>query len=248
MAERYRIGRISDYFTRFLGNLVGFVCIGCDRVHSEPWPWCCACAEALPWVKKGSSCVRCGGVRKGGREEEEVCEQCLVNPPLFSAARAAFWYAPPVDRWVQRLKFGRELSYGTALGLAIGKHIEPYGELVVPVPLSASRLRMRGFNQAAVIAAAAAEWWRLPVKERVLQRVRATEMQAQLDQKAREANVAGAFVISTPAAVRGKRVILVDDVLTTGATVRAAASVLLEGGARGVEVVVAARARGAPRG
>jgi len=112
---------------------------------------------------------------------------------------------------------------------------------IVPVPLHPARLAERGFNQAELLAAPCASHWGLPLLTRTLVRARATRPQTELDGAARRDNVAGAFRVSRPADVAGRRLLLVDDVLTTGATVAAAARVLRQHGAREVGVLVLAR-------
>jgi ComF family protein len=112
---------------------------------------------------------------------------------------------------------------------------------VVPVPLHPARLAERGFNQAELLAAPCAAAWGRPLLPQALGRVRPTQPQTELDADARRRNVAGAFAVRRPAEVAGRRLLLVDDVLTTGATVRAAARALREGGAAAIGVLVLAR-------
>jgi ComF family protein len=111
----------------------------------------------------------------------------------------------------------------------------------VPVPLHPARLAERGFNQAEILAAPCAAAWGRPLLTGALVRTRATQPQTDLDAAARRANVAGAFAVRRPAAVASRRLLLVDDVLTTGATAWAAARALRAGGAASVAVLVLAR-------
>jgi ComF family protein len=126
----------------------------------------------------------------------------------------------------------------------------PAEMLVVPIPLHKSKYAQRGFNQARSLAVHALQHlrrshptWRLTLASSTLMRLRATESQAGLTSHMRRLNVRGAFVVSDPAAVAGKHVLLVDDILTTGATVRAAARALLQAGTESVWVATLARAR-----
>ena len=114
-------------------------------------------------------------------------------------------------------------------------------DAVVPVPLHPARLAERGFNQAEVLAAPCARAWARPLVTGALVRTRPTRPQTELDAAERGANVAGAFAVRRPAALAGLRVLLIDDVLTTGATARAAAPALREVGAAAVGVLVVAR-------
>lgn len=238
---------IGRYFTRIFRKWMGSVCIGCERVHTEETPWCARCAAALPWVDPAEACLRCAVPLADSDPEGGVCARCLADPPPFGRAAAVLWYAPPVDLWVQRLKFSGELMYAAALGWTIAERIAPLGEAVIPVPLSARRQRERGFNQALEIARPVATAWRVPLLATALVRAKSTAMQARLSAAARQRNVAHAFRVVDRQAVAGKRLVLLDDVMTTGATLAAASEALLAAGAAAVAVVAAARAAAVPR-
>jgi ComF family protein len=183
----------------------------------------------------------------------EICPACRVDPPEFDRARGAGLYAGPLRRALHALKFRGRRSLGRPLADLICEQCLPVlragGEVLVPVPLARARLRERGFNQAEVIAERLGATLDLPVRHRWLARVRDTAPQTDLAAAARIANVDGAFVARR--AVAGRHVILVDDVLTTGATSRACARALRAAGASRVDVVTAARvapmSAGAPR-
>ncbi|WP_459826556.1 ComF family protein [Hydrogenophilus islandicus] len=202
--------------------------------------------EVLPWWSRSRACLRCGEPVATDDRDGAVCAECLNNPPPFLSTQAAFWYAPPVEEWVKALKFHRALAYGAALAQAIAENAEPRGELLIPVPLSAERQRSRGFNQAAEIARVVAHAWKIPWNGHVLLRPKKTAMQATLGSKERWANVAYAFRVVEPRSVRGRTVVVVDDVMTTGATLRAATEAVLAAGAREVHLIVAARAAAVP--
>jgi ComF family protein len=140
---------------------------------------------------------------------------------------------------VHRLKFAGAWDLALPLGERLAQEPLPPLDLLVPVPLHADRLRERGYNQAALIAMSLGQHRRLPWRG-ALHRVRATRPQLTLDRVGRQANVAGAF--AADGLVRGRRIGLIDDVFTTGATAQAAASALLEAGAAGIQVIVVARA------
>jgi ComF family protein len=185
--------------------------------------FCTPCRRELPRASPG--CVRC-------------CEA----PPPWSRACIPYAYAWPLDRLVIGMKFGRRLSWARALGLLLADHL-PGGcaELVLPVPLHPARLASRGFNQAQEIAAAVAQRHALPLLTHGARRLRATPAQSSLSAAARAENLDGAFSVSTRH-VTGRGVLLVDDVVTTGATAAAMARAILQAGAREVSLAAVARA------
>jgi ComF family protein len=183
---------------------------------------------------------RCAGCGESGRA---LCEDCVTAiesqpAPLLGGARAAFAYETEVRRILHRGKFRDCRTALRALAWMGAARLEaPDGAVVTPVPLSARRAAERGYNQAQVVARAAAEFHRLPLSP-LLERRRDTAPQSRLDRSARQANVSGAFAAFP--ATRGATVWLIDDVLTTGATSRAAKEVLLGAGAARVEIAVLA--------
>ncbi len=174
-----------------------------------------------------------------------VCGDCFVSPPPLRHVVAAFRYAFPVDRMVQALKYGGQLAVASCLGDALAYAVlqqrmpdVAVPDIVIAMPLAVARQRRRGFNQAGEIARRAARALDLRC-ESGLRRVRDTPPQASLPWAARARNMRDAF-----AATRrfdGKRVALVDDVMTTGATLHAAARVLRQAGAASVDAWVVAR-------
>jgi ComF family protein len=179
--------------------------------------------------------------------DRAICGECVRAPPPFAETIAALAYAFPVDRLIQRIKYGGNLALvdwaGAALAAAVSAklaHRDPRGrpERIVALPLSASRQRERGFNQAAEIAACVALATALPVFA-PLERIRTGPPQAALPWTARRRNVRGAFAVRRD--VSGARIALVDDVMTTGATLAEASRVLAAAGAHRVECWVVAR-------
>jgi len=153
-----------------------------------------------------------------------------------------------MDFLIRRLKFNGRLSHARLLGkLLIDTLIErgdPWPDCIVPVPLHPLRLRERGFNQSLELARAAARRLHIPLQAEGLRRVRYTTPQTGLDARARQTNPLGAFIMEQP--LRGSRVALVDDVMTTASTVSECARILRGGGAADIEVWVVARAGGEP--
>jgi len=166
------------------------------------------------------------------------CGKCLARPPPWDRACAAFAYAFPLDRLLVAMKYRGVFAYADFLADALSQSISHAPDIVVPLPLAPARQRERGFNQAAEIARRVASHLRVPLVA-ALARVRDTPAQAALPWRERGRNVRGAFA-ALPA-IQGKGVAIVDDVLTTGATLRAAARAAAAGGACSIDVWVVAR-------
>jgi len=181
-----------------------------------------------------------------------MCGECLRSPPPFDAAFAPFEYAHPFDLLLTRLKFGRSLAAGRVLTeLWIGEicnalengYISALPEAMLPVPLHIERLRERGYNQALELARPLAAAFGLDLATDLLRRERATSAQTDLDAATRRRSLRGAFAIA-PSATRKvpQHVALIDDVMTTGATLRECARVLKRAGVGRVDVWAIARA------
>jgi len=205
---------------------------------------CEACAFALPRIH--AACPSCALPSPEGR----LCGACLAHPPPWSRAIAALVYGFPVDRLLVELKYGGRLALaewaGAALAASVGRSLgarDPadHPDCLVPLPLSQARQRERGFNQAGEIAARVAAAIDLPLAT-PLRRTRHAVPQTALAWKERAQNVRGAFAVH--GAVHGARIALVDDVLTTGATLAEATRVLRRAGAADVECWVVARTLG----
>jgi ComF family protein len=220
--------------------------LGLDRRTSV----CDPCLHAMPAIEP-PWCDRCG-VPVGPAAPTVCCSSCLHHPPRFTSARAAALYRParpglnppaPLAVAVQRLKYARRKALADALGHLLAERY-PFAPaaLLVPVPLHVTRLRERGFNQAALLARRLGAARGLHVAVRALVRTRATQAQPGLTAAARRANLAGAFALRPGADVAGREIVLVDDVLTTGATADACAAALSAAGAARVDVYTAGRA------
>ena len=185
-----------------------------------------------------------------------VCRACRLAAPPFVRAVAYGTYDGRLRELVHALKYDRLLPAAQELGRRLAHAMgqlsaeAPQELLVVPVPLHRTKHALRGFNQAQLLATEAVRAlrlthpdWRLTLAPHVLVRVRATDSQAGLTPRQRRLNLRRGFAVTDPALVAGKDILLVDDILTTGATARAASSALLDAGAASVWVATLARAR-----
>ena len=218
-------------------------CLACGGRGTGGRDLCAACHAGLPWLR--TACPRCAlPVPAPGA----VCGECLrarldsSRPPL-DAIHAAFLYARPLDRLLPRFKFHHDLAAGALLSALMVQALRrdppaDWPDALVPVPLHRGRLRARGYDQALELARPLARGCGVPLQAGVLRRRRATAAQSELDAAARRRNLRAAFAVhgAVPA-----HVALVDDVMTTGATLEAAARALRKAGAERVEAWVCAR-------
>jgi ComF family protein len=167
----------------------------------------------------------------------------LANPPKLDRIRAAVAYDELPRSIALRLKYGRKVGLARTMApyLAPLKGALEDSALLVPVPLHRWRLWSRGFNQSVLIARAIAEDWGLPLKSRMLQRIRSTRPLKGLTHRQRRNAVGGAFRVSAANDLKGRTVVLIDDVLTTGSTAEACAKALRRAGASRVELICWAR-------
>lgn len=191
-------------------------------------------------------CTICGVPFPAPAGIDHSCGPCLTSPPPFAAARAAFLYEGAIRDLIHRFKYDGAVQVRRPLALLMADRLAPLAaekapDLLVPVPLHVRRLRQRGFNQAVLLGELLSREWQIPLGRRALQRVRWTEPQVNLAAKERLANVRGAFAVADPAQIRGARILLVDDVLTTGSTLAECSKVLLRAGAAEVCAVTIAR-------
>lgn len=232
--------------------LVGIVyppsCIACQAATGQAQALCPSCWAGLAFIER-PYCERLGTPFAVDLGAGLVSPAAIADPPVFARARAVCRFDGTARELVHRLKYGdrQELALSLATMMAqAGRELLPDAGVVVPVPLHRSRLWTRRFNQAAALAGIIARKGKLPFAPEALSRVKRTRQQVGLTRAQRAENLQGAFGV-LPAQrpqVDGRRVLLVDDVLTTGATVNAAARALLRAGAVEVDVLTFARVVG----
>ena len=220
-------------------------CPGCGEIVGEPHRFCLDCWRLLTFLGE-PCCARCAlPFDFGGPDGGAECGRCLADPPPFDRARAAVAYGEVSREVTLRLKYNGRPGLAETLARFMLRHIEAgEGEaLLVPVPLHRWRIWKRGYNQAALIASALARHSGLPCELDLLRRIRSTPPLRGLGRPERAQAVRGAFGLAEGAKerLRGRRVVLVDDVFTSGATASACAKVLKRGGAARVELLCWAR-------
>ena len=229
----FRSTPLRSVFARLLSQ----DCVLCGtRSHAS---LCKDCYRDLPF-RQVPGCPRCNaeGIKN------QLCGACLSDPPHFDETRCAFRYAYPLDRLVQVYKFKAKLGLLPLFSNALAEAVRAGGsappDLVIPLPLAPKRLAQRGFNQAALLGEHVSQMLATRFEVRGMLRVRETPPQTGLSRQARLKNVRGAFECIQR--LDGKRVAVVDDVMTTGATLSEAAKALKKAGAAHVSAWVIARA------
>ena len=208
---------------------------------------CTGCRELMPPIV-APLCSVCG-VPFAGAGTDHVCGSCSISPPRFDAARAALAYEGASRDLIHAFKYRNKTHLRRPLALLTLESLSEFmqsrrPDLVVPVPLHRKKLSSRGFNQAVLLGEILSQRLQIPLDRRNLRRIRWTEPQVNLAAGDRRENVKGAFAVRDSALVTGRRMLLVDDVLTTGSTAEECARVLKASGAADVTVITVARALG----
>jgi ComF family protein len=240
------LGRLGSVAGR---GLVGLVypptCIACGAATGTPHTLCGRCWAGMRFIER-PFCDRLGTPFAVDLGIPLVSPAAMADPPVFERARAVARYDETARLVVHRLEYSDRLDLARALGRMMaraGHELAADCDVIIPVPLYRWRLWSRRFNQAMALAGVVAEAHQKPCSPAVLARVKSTRPQVGLSRAQRGDNLQGAFRVPVEQRpmLKGKRVLLVDDVLTTGATANAASRALLRGGARAVDVLAFAR-------
>ena len=221
-------------------------CVGCGGSSPETFRYICWDCWSDASLVEPPFCSLCGDPVAGAVEHGFVCYSCSAQRPAFDAARSAARYDGVVGESLRMLKYEKALWIAPDMAELLHRCLEAeypgqWFDFIVPVPLHHVRRRGRGYNQSAVLARELSRRIGRPVQPGMLRRIRPTATQTNLTAADRQSNVASAFQYRRKEWLAGRRVLLVDDVMTTGATVNACAKALKKGGAESVHVVTVAR-------
>ena len=205
---------------------------------------CAECLKKIPFLVS-PLCTVCGTPFATEAGHDHTCGACLSHSPIH-ICRSATLLGGPAQELIHRFKYGGRVHLCQPLGLLAAGALAPFcaeaaPDVIIPVPLHRKRLRQRGYNQSQLIGKVLEKQWRVPQEVGNLRRLRWTEPQTSLDANHRARNVKGAFGVREPKRLEGKRVLLVDDVLTTGSTMRACVEALREAEVAAIFAVTVAR-------
>ena len=234
---------VSRLATSFIDILLPPRCLACGGAVTAAGTLCAECWRGLTFL--GAPCCACCGMPfEFDLGQSALCGECARRAPAFDRARAALRYDEASKRLILGFKHGDRLHPAPAFGQWLrraGEALTGDADLAVPVPLHWTRLFARRYNQAALLAQALRAAGGPPVAPDLLIRKRRTPPQGKGNREARRRNVAGAFAVKPGAGIEGKRIVLIDDVFTTGSTVEECARVLKRRGAARVDVLTLAR-------
>jgi ComF family protein len=220
-------------------------CLACGEQVADPQALCSSCWSKLDFIT-APLCAACGLPFEHDAGPDALCAGCLARQPRYDRARAVFRYGEESRGMILSFKHADRTDAAIAFAAWMaraGRELLQEADIIAPVPLHYRRLVWRRYNQAALLALRLGKAAGKPVMVDLLQRARATASQAGLGARERKRNLAGAIVANAAKAtsIKGKRVLLIDDVLTTGATVGACARALRKAGAAGVDVLTLSR-------
>jgi ComF family protein len=237
---------LKQIFTNLADIIFPPKCIGCGVVFDgNNSHFCGHCFAKINFIKS-PLCHCCGIPYLGDEESNHLCGNCISTKPHFISARAVGQFDGVLLDAIHQFKYRGNIAIGKALGELMAENeypslnIKEYS-LIIPVPLHLKRLKERGFNQSAILAKTLAKKFRMPLDITSFKRCAYTEPQVRLKKQEREANVKGAFEVTDRRKIAGQKVILVDDVYTTGNTVKECARMLVKNKAEQVAVLTLAR-------
>ena len=241
------IRRILDSLLNLIFPELCFLC-SAPLARQRDCGVCTSCWNKAAALKiKPPRCPSCGLPLHSVEENSNyLCGRCILQMPAYAGARSFGYYTAELSSLIQGMKFsGRRNLAGLLAPLLADTFYDTWGreefDILAPVPLHPARRRDRGYNQSELLACSLARQISLPFKKDALIRTRPTLPQVGLTDTQRLDNVRGAFKCADPRKVSNKRVLLIDDVMTTGATAASAAQALIEGGALRVSVLTVAR-------
>lgn len=218
-------------------------CPVCGKKTAGEHDLCSHCYTKIHFITK-PYCQCCGRPYEFKTFDELICGACLQKRPLFHKARAAFTYDDFSKKLILPFKHGRRTELApflVQLLIRVGNDLIKEADVIIPVPLHRFRLMKRGYNQAALLAGLLAKKYRKHYAPDVLKRIKHTKSQGHLSPSARAKNLQGAFHIVHASKIKNKRILLIDDVMTSGATVNACTKILLKNGAKQVDILTLAR-------
>lgn len=237
---------LRDLGLRVIDAVMPPRCVRCGTIVATAGALCAECFDQVAFITE-PFCVRCGvpftDVYAPSRGDL-TCGACLKDSPQFGRARAVFVYTPESRVLVTRLKFADRTDLAPTLArwmVRAGSDVLAEADLIIPVPLHRWRLLSRTYNQSTLLARHISKQSGVAAEFHAVRRVKATPRQGGLSARARRRNVTRAFEVRLPRRIAGQNILLVDDVLTTGATLNACARVLMSAGAKRVDALVAGR-------
>lgn len=234
--------RLMSLFMDYIVHwLLSPTCLLCGYQTQNFYNICIPCQQDLPILPQ--SCPKCARFIS---ISSTICGSCLTNPPPFDRTYTLFPYEPPVIKLITQLKFLHHLEHAQALGELLTQAIQttwykhrPLPDIIIPIPLHNQRLRERGFNQALEIAKPISQCLAIPIDKKGVKRTKLTVAQSVLPAKARKENIANAFTVTRD--YSNLSIALIDDVITTGHTIKECSRVLKEHGAKAIDVWCCAR-------
>lgn len=218
-------------------------CLVCETLVPAHGTLCTGCWNGVPFISQ-PMCACCGSPLEFAVDDTTLCGECLRQHPPFSRARSAFVYNDASRTLVLKLKYQDEMYLAPIFAgwmASAGAELVRASDAIVPVPLHYWRMMSRRYNQSLLLARGLSKHTGLPLLADTLRRTRHTRQQKGLTRAQREKNVQGAFSVLGAEAIKGKTILLVDDVITTGATLDACTQALLKAGAAQVNVLTLAR-------
>jgi ComF family protein len=248
MLQSDTCGQILGWCRQTLRFIMPVACIGCDRpLTTDPVPFFCRqCWDRIVPIT-GPTCSRChqpfASPAAISWSPDHQCQNCLERPPAYKRAWTLFPYLPPLQDAICSFKYRAKVPLAKPLASLMIGALPPEidADIIIPVPLHPSRLRAREFNQSLLLADQIADHLACPVSVTHLFRLLPTDPQTTLSRPERLRNLRKAFAVRNPDAIAGRRLLLIDDVFTTGTTLNECAKALLKAGATSVCALTLAR-------